>query len=245
MSSVETECCVAGMTHKGGRKRTVEQRTHNICDVSEKEFTNYVFYKAFDVLSDGQYKKRVVKGKENCDAWAMEMYTAVQSLNIVIKSVTTEINSLHEYGKQRLQKVCLEVVGAMNPPCKVKSGWNICVITGLRSNDCIDLTRVGKSDSNITIHSRFTHFVLMLWFVVKIEHIIKVLTRNWLSSKGSGYEDGHMLKDICKDFEKEEDLVHSVFEIFSYAYQHVMLSLRKHKELSEFELNVATPSSKQ
>eukprot|EP00961_Rhodomonas_salina_P088195 1186339-Rhodomonas_salina.1 len=113
---------------------------------------NYVLYKAFDIISEGSYKKLVVRSKETNEQWAVELHGKVQRVTAVIKSVLQEVNCLHEYGKDRLQTMCQETLAHVNPPCRVKSCWNVCYISGIRSSECLDLTRVGKSEKVITVH---------------------------------------------------------------------------------------------
>ena len=207
-------------------------------DITREDFTNYILYRAYDTLSDGQYKKLVVRCKDNGDAWAIKLYSTFQTVNNTIKSILNDINSLHEYGKTRLQRVCSEITSCIIPPCRVKCGHNTCMITGIHINECIDLTRPGKSDTSITIHCSFQHFVLMLWFACKIEHIVKVLTRHWLHTKGAEYSASTHVRQICSDFEKENTFIPVFYDIFKHALSHVRTSLHMSKTTTEFKLTL-------
>lgn len=143
--------------------------------VSEECVRDYFLYKAYDIISCGAYKKLVVKNKEANEPWAMELYAKVQCVTAFIKGVLHQVEHLHEYGKEKLQTVCSEVLAHVNPPCRVKSCWNTCFISGIRSCECLDLTRPGRSEAVITLHRKFSHFVVMLWFVAKFEHVCKVI----------------------------------------------------------------------
>ena len=212
--------------------------------IDEEKISVYIQYKAFDLISDGSYKKNVVKSKENGDRWAIDAYNHVQDVAYIIKSVVHEINSLHEYGKNRLQRVCLEVISCVNPPCRRRMGWNVCSITGTRSDECIDLTKSGKSESVTTIHPKFSHFLVMLWVVAKFEHICKVFTRSWLSQRGTSYQETRSIQEICQDFSKKKAELHSLFKSFDYAHRHVVKSIQVHKNKSEFEISLSSKKTK-
>eukprot|EP00961_Rhodomonas_salina_P297160 3936992-Rhodomonas_salina.2 len=85
---------------------------------------SFVLYKAFDVISEGGYKKLMVKSKENGEPWAIALHTKIQKVSTTIKSVLHQVNSLHEYDKDKLQHVCQETLSHVNPPCKIKTCWN-------------------------------------------------------------------------------------------------------------------------
>ena len=212
----------------------------NTKSIDVEKFKNYIQYKAFDLISDGSYKKLIVKSKESGDRWAIQTYSHVQEITNIIKSVIQEINTLHEYGKNRLQRVCSEVISCVNPPCRRRMGWNVCSITGARSDDCIDLTRTGKSESVITVHPKFTHFLTMLWIVAKFEHVCKVFTRNWLTQQGVSYQENNTVREMCQDFQKKTAEVQGLYNAFSHAHSHVMLSIRIYKKTPEFSITSQT-----
>jgi hypothetical protein len=195
-----------------------------------------VQYKAFDLISDGSYKKLVVKSKENGDRWAIQAYSHVQDVTGIIRSVIHNVNTLHEHGKNRLQRVCLEVISCVNPPCRRRQGWNMCSITGARSDECIDLTRTGKSESVIMVHPKFTHFLVMLWTIAKFEHICKVFTRNWLSQQGMLYQETNNIQKICHDFTCMTTEIQGLYNAFTHAHTHVTRSLNEYKRTPEFNI---------
>lgn len=197
----------------------------------------FVLYKSFDLISDGEYKKLVVRCKENGDAWAEAVYSQVQQVGVLSRSISTEINTLEDYGKCRLRRVCVEVLAWMTPPARRRPGWSMCSITGVRSDDCIDLTRVGKSGSVVTVDKRFSHFLLMLWLVMKFEHVCKVVARNWYGkhqrerqTHSSGGKGSLTVNEMCNAFESEfRENIDALVASFIHAFQHVMASLQEHK----------------
>jgi hypothetical protein len=206
------------------------------CTLSYDSFEAYVLYKAFDFISDGAYKKLLVKCKDNGDVWAISTYSKIQETTLTVRQVVQNVQNLHEYGKPRLHKVCLEVMSSANPPCKKKAGWNTCVVTGTRSDECIDLTRPGRSESLVTIHPKFSHFMVMLWLIAKIEHVCKVYTKHWLTAQGSAYQEEKTVQDICNDFQAQNDTIEAMYAAFSHGVVHVTNSIETYKNTEEFEL---------
>lgn len=203
--------------------------------VDEDSINNYFMYKAFDVISDGSYKKLVIRSKESNDEWAITLYNKVQCVTNLIKNVVQQVNSLHEFGKDRLERVCKEVLCHVNPPCKVKTCWNACYISGIQSHECIDLTRAGKSDTVINIHRKFSHFILMLWVITKIEHMCKVFTRRWVSNLPAEQLREMTVHDMCRKFQDENRIGRALHGIFCHAYDHVMNSLENYKKVPSYE----------
>lgn len=201
-----------------------------------EHFRQYVMYKAFDFLSEGAYRKLVVRSKECGEEWALQLYSYVQQVNNTLKRVHGNVASLHEYGKQRLQVVCSEIIASVPPPVRRKVGWHTCMITGVKSDDCIDLTRVGKSEGTIIISSRFAHFALMLWVVAKIDHVCKLLAKHWFQEKTAQYKAHTTVQQMCSDFARERDADFSTLhQVFQYAYSHSMNSIDTYKTRLDFE----------
>ena len=124
-----------------------------------------------------------------------------------------------------------------------RMGWNVCSITGARSDECIDLTRTGKSESVITVHPKFTHFLTMLWVVAKFEHVCKVFTRNWLAQQGVQYQDQNDVRKMCQDFQNKTAEIEGLYKAFTHAYVHVTKSLQVYKKASEFNILHKTGSA--
>jgi hypothetical protein len=201
-------------------------------------FEGYFLYKAFDLISDGAYKKLVVRNKEAGDPDATALYAKVQSVTSQIKAVQNQVNALHEYGKQRLQTVCQEVVAHSAPPCNLRTCWNTCSISGTRSRECLDLTRVGKSPVVVMVHRKFAHFALMLWVVTKFEHLCKVYTRHWLSALEAGPLAQTAVQRLCRDFEQHARAggdIAALHSTLQHALTHVQSSLEDYRRVPCYE----------
>lgn len=207
-------------------KRSREEQSDGFT-VTSSQFRSYFMFKAFDVIGDGNYRKFVVKSKDNSDQWAVDLLTNIQIVNSHVKHIIQDIHQLQHSGNTKIYKICHEVTTCINPPVRPKSGWNICNITGMRTDSCIDISRSGRADTFATIHSKFSDFIMQLWFVTRIEHIIKIMTKNWIETQ----TDTNFKKtELCRKFESEYEMIDDIFESFKAAYDHIRTSFRKYSE---------------
>jgi hypothetical protein len=194
-------------------------------DVSEAAVRGYFLHKAFDVISDGEYKRLVAARRDVGDEWAVELGAQVQGVAGLIKGVVRQVHGLHEYGRDKLQAHCLEVLGHVNPPCRLRHCWNTCTLSGIRSGSCLDLTRPGKSPGVMTVHRSFRHFMLLLWVVTKFENLCKGLARAWLKRLDAEEVRGASVNALCKRFQTEHDVAPALHALFRHALRHVSASL--------------------
>ena len=80
---------------------------------------------------------------------------------------------------------------------------------------------------DITVHPRFAHFFLMLWFVCKIEHVIRNSTRCWLDSILQ-LDETVSVSSLCNQFVLQKGLIEKTHIAFLHGLSHVTLSLRNH-----------------
>lgn len=149
----------------------------------EDEFQAYVQIKAYDVISAGNFKRHLSQCRDNGDKWAIQMYhgqNAVQTKTRELAALVSQLNTPHS---QVVQAVCKDVMSCAQPPIKVLTGYNVCTLTGLSVEHCIDLTRVGKNPKEVFVHPRFRHFFMLLWYCAKIEYVIRACTKQWVEGQ--------------------------------------------------------------
>jgi hypothetical protein len=197
-----------------------------MADVELAAVRGFFLHKAFDVISDGEYKRLVAARRDVGDEWAVELSAQVQGVAGLIKGVVRQVHGLHEHGREKLQAHCVEVLGHVNPPCRVRHNWNTCTLSGIRSNGCLDLTRPGKSPGVMAVHRRFRHFMLLLWVVAKFENLCKGLARAWLKRLGPEEARALPVNALCKRFQEEHDVAPALHALLRHALGHVSASLR-------------------
>lgn len=198
-----------------------ELRESTSCLSTYENFKDYCCNKAFEVIGDdNQYKRYFSQCKENADAWAIKVHAGVQQVMGDIKSVQAMVETLQTQGKEKLYRLCLEVMTSSAPPVRRKNGWFICSISGARSDMCVEVGRQGKDAFSIVVHQKFTPFILYLWFCCKIEHIVKNQVRLWV-----GRQDTDEVDRLCRLFQEDDALVQRWYSIFCCSVAHVKLSI--------------------
>lgn len=149
-----------------------------------EDFMAYAQCKAFDVISNGHFKRHLGACRENGDKWAIVMYGRQNKVAAKVREITVLVNQLTTPRGRQIQQVCKDVMSCAQPPIKVVTGENVCYLTGVKSEHCIDLTRTGKNSKEVYVHTRFWHFLVLLWFAAKLEYVIRACTKQWLESTG-------------------------------------------------------------
>lgn len=205
------------------------------------QFANYVHFKAFDVIGDGQYRKFLVKCRDNSEMWAINIFQDVQSVNSLIKQVSTEINKLLDIGCIKIHRICSEITTCINPPVRQKMGWHICNLSGMRSDNCVEISRSGRAETFAVVNAKYTKFILMLWFVSRLDHIIKIITKHWLEQNKNHFENESLDKlEKCQKFQKEYTDMKNLYHSFIKAHTHVLKSFEFCQQSYNFDLQSST-----
>jgi hypothetical protein len=187
----------------------------------------YFLYKAFDVISEGEYRRLVVARRDAGDAWAVELSAQVQRVTARLKGLARQVTVLGEHGRERLQAHCVEALAHTNPPCRTRPGWGTCTLSGMRGRDCLDLVRPGKSPAPLLVHARFRHFFLMLWLASKFENVCKGLARAWLRRLEPADARDTPVNALCQRFREEHAGDPALHALLAHALAHVGASLRE------------------
>lgn len=193
---------------------------------SYEDFLAFWRFKSQDVLSNGQYKKHLSQCKENGDLWAVEMHNQQNRIQQMIKQLQSKIHSI---GKDKLGIACKNVVNSAQPPIRINLAFSTCFITGVHCDKCLDLSKHGKKSKDIQVHCRFAYFFLFLWYVCKLEYVIRACAKHWIDCKGKKKE-AVISPDVADSYITEnEEFVHSLFEVFEKAYTYVLTSIEQYQ----------------
>lgn len=95
---------------------------------------------------------------------------------------------------------------------------------------------VVHASSPIVVHPRLMHFFNMLWFICRIDHILRNIAKNWMAAMSPSAQDGGGCTpqpqaegiDVCHLFsEQNEETIASMGVMFKHAVGHVHQSLLK------------------
>ena len=188
---------------------------------SAAEFEDYVSCKAFDVISgDGSYKRYVYQCAENEEPWAVRLQQSVSKVSHCVRELQGLVERVRGLNS-KLSRVCTEVVTSMHAPVRTLSGLAVCCLTDTQTRGCVDVSRATKTDSPVTVHAKFHYFVLMLYFVHRLEHVVRSMTKAWLERQ----EADLSMAVLVERFRQQRELFACMHAAFVQGLQHVQMSL--------------------
>jgi hypothetical protein len=229
-------------THKKTYKQYISQSVGSFHPVFihmsllQDQFAAYFHYKTCDVLTNGQYKRHLTLCKERGDNWAIELYNKQNKIHQCIKQVHARVNGISQ---TKVGMACKNVTNCAQPPIKIFMGFSTCSITGITSDKCLDLSKNGKKNQEIHIHPKFAYFFLFLWYVCKLEYVVRSCSKCW--NEGSANEpddavcqqeydegDTDSVVDLRRHrafMRQNQTLCDSLYQIFNRALAYVHASL--------------------
>jgi hypothetical protein len=198
--------------------------------LSFEDFQAYAQVKAFDVVSSGHFKRHLGSCRENGDRWAVVMYNRQNKVVARVREVFTLVAQLTTPRSQTIQRICKDVMSCAQPPIKVLTGKNVCSLTGVCVEHCIDLTRVGKNASEVYVHPRFWHFFVLLWFCAKLEYVIRACTKQWLEAQGIK-PIPNSYTTVCEEYAAQnQEFNERLFQLLERALEYTTMSLTMYRD---------------
>ena len=208
----------------------------------EEEFIGFFLSKAYDVISEGHFKKHLIQCRDRGDAWAVKMHREMTGITQSCRRVQTRIAAMHNTPQHaHWAGICRDVMASAQPPIKIFTGYSQCSLTGEALDYSIDLTRAGKNSKGVYVHLRFWHYFVFLWLIVKIEYIIRSVTKQWLESaraspaQPADSEAGKDYTELCERFRAEnESLMHQMALLYQRGQDFVAATIDLY--LSQFDI---------
>ncbi len=186
------------------------------------EFKDYVHCKALDVISgDGSYRRYLYQCVEKQDEWAVRMHCNVAKVTAYVRDIHGLVDRVCSL-QCPVARVCTEVGTAMHAPVRVVPRLAVCAITGLHTQGCIDVSRATKTENPVLVHPEFHYFFLMLYYVQRLEHVIRSFTKYWLEQQDP--ED--TMAQLTAAFASQEQLFVDMHRSFIEGSRHVVDSLQ-------------------
>jgi hypothetical protein len=86
-----------------------------------------------------------------------------------------------------------------------------------------------RGTGEVLVHPKLGHFFLMLWYVCKVEHVVRNYTRVWVDQMASSQGDGGRdIASLCSSFSSQEALLTGMYRAFRHGCDHVLASLEAH-----------------
>lgn len=104
-----------------------------------KSLRCFITMRAYDIISNGQYKKHVIQNKDNYEAWAVDIYGHYQKMMICLRNVAQLPNTIRTNGHERLAVLCQIVSDNQDAPLTTNTAWSSCFLTGVRCRNTVQL----------------------------------------------------------------------------------------------------------
>ena len=200
------------------------------CMLGVEDFHAYAQIKAFDVISAGHFKRHLSVSRDNGDKWAVQMYSRHNMVQGKVRDIFNLVAQLTTPNSQTIQKICKDVMSCAQPPVKVLTGANVCCLTQINTEHCIDLTRAGKNSRDVFVHTRFWHFFVLLWFCAKLEYVIRACTKQWLDNQAMKQVPSNYTR-LCEEYTMQNmDLNEKLFQLFMKGIDYITLSLATYRD---------------
>lgn len=187
-------------------------------------FESFFLFKCYDVISNGQFKKHLLRSKDTGESWAVKMASEVQLVQACINKVQAAVASMPHVGN-KLHDICRVVMNSAQPPVKLYLGVCNCGITNSVCTQSLDLSKTARSTKPIRVSLKFCHFFMMLWLCNKIEYVVRSVCRGWMD----GRESTETYKELCEAIKGEQsEFIRNMHKLFSAAYSHVTQTLENY-----------------
>jgi len=210
-----------------------------------EDFTGFMLCKAFDVLSNGGFKRHLIQSRDRGDAWAIQMHAQQNRITQECKGIHAKIAHLldktHNAG---WAQICKDVMSSAQPPIKVFTGYSQCAITGENLSYSVDLSRNCKNSHDVHVHLRFWHFFILLWFTTKIEYVIRSCTKQWVEANADCKQAKEGMTALCERFkETNQETVCQMAQLFKMAIDYVNNSIDLYQEQFDVHPIIRPPAS--
>jgi hypothetical protein len=206
----------------------------------------FLTLRAYDIISNGQYKKHVVQNKENCENWAVDLYAQYQQTLSCLRNVAQVQTQIRACGYDRLATLCGIVTECSEYPFTINNDWSICYLTGVRCKYSLQVKRnqlmytstkraklstsihmsamhPNMAIDTIDIHSKFRQFLVSYWFLSRFETVIKVMIRQWINQIQDIDCNDYSL--LCRKFSDDITFQSNVENLFFNSWVHVQKSV--------------------
>jgi hypothetical protein len=209
---------------------------------------SFLTLRAYDIISNGQYKKHVVQNKENCENWAINLYADYQKTLLCLRNVTQIQTQLRSSGYDRLATLCNIVSECNEYPFTHNDTWSVCYLTGVRCKHSLQIKRTqlmftstkrarlstsmqmstmhpNRADDTIDIHSKYRQFLVSYWLLTRFDTVIKVMVRQWMNQPEQ-YESSDY-NFLCRNFCNDVEFQENIEKVFFHSWEHVQLSMSR------------------
>lgn len=196
--------------------------------VSIADFKLFFLAKAYDVISEGRFRRHMMHCREIGDGWATNAQRCITEIGARIRHMHERIKELESAPCPPVRRVCEMVIAMPLPPNLKEVVSGQCVISKIKSGHNIVIQKKKHDSERMIVNHHFAHFFIMLWLASKIEYICRNYTRWWLEKQDEGMD----INQLCNAFSREDLMIERFCVAFNHAISHICCSVDKHLQHS-------------
>jgi hypothetical protein len=182
----------------------------------------FIMLKSLDVVSSGQYRKFVLRKKDLCEKWALQMHDNYHMMTVEVRNLGKYAAMAKSQGFIHIALVCTKLSNCVECPHVHKTGWNTCLITKVQCMECIRINSANEAVP-LYVHARFLRFCLSFWYTSRFDHVLRRLVRGKYTKI---FCDEYTLSDVSAMIYADEDITTGVVDNFIHALAHVHATMR-------------------
>ena len=187
-----------------------------------EDFTHFFNARAYDIIGEGSFRKHLNSCKEARDEWAVSMSSGLQKVVSTIKAIHSLVAKLED-SYPKLGKICRQVSLSAHPPVKLHAGSVQCALTQQQCTNSLSLPS-GSKNAPVLVHVRFCRFFMFLWFICKIEYIVRCFVRSWMQSS---IVEKKSYQKTAEEVSSLTPLITQLHSVFTKALDHVNSSIER------------------
>ena len=193
--------------------------------VDFNHFKEFLLTRAYDIITEGRFKKYFIKSKEASDKWALSTQQSISRVQNSIKDALGSINNVTDLPGHSIKRICDMVVGMQLPLTDANTESGTCAITGMKSHNCINICPKVRGAEKVLINGNLKHFFGCVWFLSKLDYVIRNYTRCWIEDR-DGTEN---IQALCQEFEKRDEFLTAMFKVFEHSVSHIKTSITQYE----------------
>ena len=182
----------------------------------------FIMLKSLDVVSSGQYRKFVLRKKDLCEKWALQMHDNYHMMTVEVRNLTKYTAMARSQGHVDIAIVCTKLLHCVECPHSQKSGWNTCVITKVQCLDCVRVNTASET-TPVFVHPRFLRFCLSYWYTSRFDHVLRRIVRGKYTK---ALCDEYTLSQVSAMIYADTDITTGVVDNFLHALAHVHATMQ-------------------
>ena len=183
----------------------------------------FIMLKALDVVSSGQYRKFVLRKKDLCEKWALQMHDNYHMMTIEVRNPGKYTAMAKSQGFIHVALVCTKLLNCVECPQTQKSGWNTCIITKVQCMDCVRVNSASEAVA-VFVHPRFLRFCLSFWYTSRFDHVLRRVVRGKYTKV---FSDEYTLSQVSAMIYSDTEITVGVVDNFIHALAHVHATMQQ------------------